>query len=714
MLDWYTIQGNALVFSRQWKDFQGLEKQSGQQFVTELLACFGLQANEVGEFELKVGNSWMDYFWPKKLGVEMKSPGNSLSEAKKQLSNYVKLLDPELVPQLLLVSDFLNIHLYNLVTKKWYEFKTSNLRKHINKFIDLIEDKTKNVNEDQEEVNVKAAEKMAKLHDALKSHGYDGHELEVYLVRLLFCLFAEDTGIFCKDLFRDYIEQSKANGSDLSDRISILFQVLNLPKNSTKRKFLSEELKQFCYVNGSLFKTLLSSAVFNQKMRSILLDCCNFDWSAISPAIFGAIFQGVMSREQRREIGAHYTSEENILKVIKPLFLDELWNEFEEVKLIDRKLTAFHEKISRLKFLDPACGCGNFLIITYRELRCLEFEILKIKCKEQALFDSKGMLKVSINQFYGIEIEDFPCQIFLVGMLLMEHQMNMTVSDYFGKPVINLPLEESANVFYGNALRVDWGIVVPKGELSYILGNPPFNGARTMLSKQKEDMGVVFGELKGFGNLDYVTAWFKKAADLMKGTNIRCGFVSTNSIVQGEQPAILWKALMRMGVHINFGVPTFKWSNDASGKAAVHCVIVGFSYLKTEPIINQYLIKAPIVFIESRQQPICRVPDMVFGNMANDGGNLILSAEEYEEFFKKEPKAKKYIRRFMGAEEFINNIPRYCLWLVGVEPSELRKMPLVKSRLEGVRKNRRASKSEGTRKLADVTMLFGEIRQPYK
>jgi hypothetical protein len=426
------------------------------------------------------------------------------------------------------------------------------------------------------------------------------------------------------------------------------------------------------------------------------------------------MLQGVMSQQQRREIGAHYTSEENILKVINPLFMDELWDEFERIKLIPKALDNFHDKISRLRFLDPACGCGNFLIITYRELRRLELEILKLQFKKSSLFDIERWLKVKLGQFYGIEIEDFPCQIFQVGMWLMEHQMNLRVSEIIKQLYVRLPLGKSANVVHGNALRIDWGTVVPKGELSYILGNPPFNGARTMLSRQKDDMGVVFGDLKGLGNLDYVTAWYKKAADMMKGTNIRSAFVSTNSIVQGEQPGILWKELMRMGIHINFGVPTFKWSNDASGKATVHCVIVGFSYLKTEPIINQYLVKAPIVFIESRQKPICCVPDMVFGNMPNDGGNLILSAEEYKEFIKYEPRAKKYIRRFMGADEFINNIPRYCLWLNGVEPSELRKMPFVMSRLEGVRNHRMASKREGTRKLADVPMLFGEIRQPDK
>jgi len=426
------------------------------------------------------------------------------------------------------------------------------------------------------------------------------------------------------------------------------------------------------------------------------------------------MFQGVMDKQSRRELGAHYTSEANILKLINPLFMDDLWREFDRVKTDPTALDHFHEKLGRLKFLDPACGCGNFLITTYRELRLLELDILKIKCgaNRQRLLDVSTLLKVTVDQFYGIECEDFPCQIATVGLWLIDHQMNLRVSDFFGQYLHRLPLKQSATIVHGNALRIDWETVVPKRELSFLLGNPPFNGARTMNAEQKDDMNYVFFRQTGVGNLDYVTAWYRKAADYMVGTNIRTAFVSTNSISQGEQVALLWKPLMQRGIHINFGIRSFKWSNEAKGKATVHCVIVGFSYFRTEPNINPYLLEAPTVFIEGRSKPLCDVPNMVFGNMPNDGGNLIIEKDEYEQFIQAEPKADKFIRRFAGADEFVSSIPRYCLWLVKATPAELRSMPTVMSRVEKVREFRSSSRREGTRKKASTSTLFCEIRQP--
>jgi type I restriction-modification system DNA methylase subunit len=735
MYNWHVIYENALAFSSRWKKFQGLERQHDQQFITELLSCFGVKAGEVGVFQEKAGNSWIDYLWPGMLGVEMKSPGQNLSKAMTQLYNYLPKIPEESVPKYLLVSDFNNFLLLRLLTKDRYEFKTSNFYKNVEKFADIVGDTSDKVYGEQEEVNVRAADMMARLHDALKSHGYDGHNLEVYLVRLLFCLFAEDTGIFTKNSFKRYIEKSKLDGSDLSERIAKLFEILNLPdQDRAKRNLLSDELKRFRYLNGSLFVYLLPSAEFDKKMRQILLDCTNFDWSKISPAIFGAMFQGVMSQEQRRELGAHYTSEENILKLIKPLFLDELRAEFDKVKIDTQALKFFYETLPKLKFLDPACGCGNFLIITYRELRLLELDILNIlywKTPLKQLLDISGGLKVSIEQFYGIELEDFPCQIAHVGMWLVDHQMNLLVSEQFGSVYVRLPLTQSVNIVQGNALRMDWESVIPKEKLSYILGNPPFVGYSNQNKEQKADIINVYVDENGkpftaAGKVDYVTAWYYKAVKYISGTQIRVAFVSTNSITQGEQVAYVWKPLFDLfGIHIDFAYRTFKWSNDTKGKAAVYCVIVGFSLvnsrekliydgvIKTKAKnINPYLIDSVNIFIESRTNPICDVPMMVYGNKPTDGGHLFISAEEYEDFIAKEPLSAKYIKQIYGSEEYIYGIKRYCLWLVGANPGDLKKMPYVMERIEKVRKFRLSSKKIQTRESAALPSLFQEIRQP--
>jgi len=527
----------------------------------------------------------------------------------------------------------------------------------------------------------------------------------------LFCLFADDTGIFPKDSLYHYVETSKPDGTDLSERISKLFEVLNMPPETRdKRTLLSDELKQFRYINGKLFSDYLPSAEFDAKMRRTLIDCLNFDWNKISPAIFGAMFQGVMDKDQRRELGAHYTSEENILKLINPLFLDGLWQEFDKVKTDPVALDRFHVKISKLKFLDSAAGCGNFLIITYRELRLLELEILKMKINTtQMTLDIEPLLKVSVEQFYGIEYEGFPCQIAQVGMWLTDHQMNLRASEQFGVYFARLPLTQSATIVHDNALRVDWESVVPKYELSYILGNPPFVGNNQLNPEQRNDIAPFFPKNK---RMDYVCAWYVKSAQYMENTQIKAAFVSTNSISQGEQVTLLWKPLMDKGIFINFGIPTFKWSNEAKGKAAVYCVIVGFSYRKTEPNISPYLIEAPTVFIESRSKPICDIPKMQRGNQPTDGGNLIIEASDYANFVTDEPLAEKYIKRLIGAVEFINGLERYCLWLVHCSPADLRKMPLVLERIEKCRQMRLASPDKGTRQLADKPMLFRETNNP--
>jgi len=713
---WDNILANAIAFSKYWKN-AGNEKAEAQTFVMDFLRVFGVaDPMAVGGFEYKVSLSgarigYIDYVWKGKIAIEMKSRGKDLNAAFSQLQTYMQHLPEEEIPDLWLVCDFENIRLCRRSTNEIWNFKTKDLRKHIKRFADIAGYETERVRDDQVEVNVKAAEKMAKLHDALKTHGYEGHDLEVYLVRLLFCLFADDTGIFPQDSFFRYIDQSRADGYDLSDRIARLFEVLNMPEDArAKRTLLADELRQFRYINGMLFSATLPMAEFDAKMRQTLIDCVNFDWSRISPAIFGAMFQGVMDKNQRRELGAHYTSEENILKLINPLFMDELWKEFDRVKTDPAALDRFHEKIAGLKFLDPACGCGNFLIITYRELRMLELEVLKMKIGAgQRVLDISPLLKVSVEQFYGIECEDFPCQIARVGMWLIDHQMNLRVSDQFGQYYARLPLTQSATIVHGNALRIDWENVVPKEELSYILGNPPFIGYAYQSSEQKEDIAL----LTKNKNLDYVAMWYIKAAQYIQNTQIRGAFVSTNSIVQGEQVTALWKPLSEtLNIYINFGIPTFRWSNEAKGKAAVHCVIVGFSAQKTENDLNPYLVKATVVFLEKRSKPICDVPEMSRGNEPADGGNLLLNQDEYEELIAKEPLAEKYIKRFSMGEEFLHNIPRYCLWLVGAAPADLKKMPRIMERVEKVRQMRLTSKRARTLELAQTPTLFERTKNP--
>ncbi len=733
-LSWENIASNATSFAHKWEAREGKEKQQAQMFVNDFLACFGItDPIAIGEYEHKcpkeVGDDgYIDFFAPSKIIIEMKTAGRSLDKAFTQVKDYVIHLESHEMPELIMVSDFNEIILYHRTTAKRTAFKTKDLKKHVKKFAVIAGRESARTYDNQIEVNIKAAEKMAKLHDALKDSGYDGHELEVYLVRLLFCLFADDTGIFPQDSFLNYLENSKEDGSDVAQRLAHLFEVLNMPNETRKKRInLSADLLEFRYINGGLFKDRLAFADFNNKMRITLIDCCKFDWNKISPAIFGSMFQGVMSEKLRRELGAHYTSEENILKLINPLFMDDLWKEFEEVKSISQKLEAFHKKIASLKFLDPACGCGNFLIITYRELRLLELEVLKMKVNtKQAMLDIGQMLKVSIEQFYGIEYEDFPSQITQVGMWLIDHQMNLRVAELFGQYYAHIPLTQSVNIFHGNALTTDWKNVVPKAELNYIIGNPPFVGARLMSNEQKTELMGIFSNIKNAGNLDYVCCWYKKAIDYMKNTTIQTAFVSTNSICQGEQVANLWKPLFDKGIYINFAYRTFTWSNEAKGKAAVYCIIVAFSYINKKNSlivlengqktnvreINAYLCATSPIFIYSRQKPICDIPPIGIGNKPIDGGNYLFTAEEKDQFIKKEPNSEKWFRPWIGAHEFINGYFRYCLFLKHCPLNELKKMPECLKRIEEVKQFRLGSKSAPTQKLAEYPLSFHVENMP--
>ena len=736
-LSWNEIKTRAVVFSREWENAH-YEKGETQLFYKDFFDIFSIPLRKVGFFEksvTKLNNQqgFIDLFWPGTLLVEQKSTGRSLEDARKQVFNdYLPGISTEQFPRYILLSDFQNFELLDLETGEQASFKLSDLHKNVHRFAFIAGYQTHKIKE-QDPVNIKAAELMGKLHDQLRDIGYAGHDLEVYLVRLLFCLFAEDTGIFQRQQFQDYIEQRTfEDGSDLGHHLVTFFHLLNTPSGK-RLSNQDEQLNAFPYVNGNLFEEMLPPAAFDSAMRQALLACCALDWSRISPAIFGSLFQSIMDEEARRNLGAHYTSEQNILKLINPLFMDDLRAEFGKVKNNKNKLFEFHKKLRTLAFLDPACGCGNFLVIAYRELRLLELEVLRAAHKNgQMVIDIHQMIQLDVDQFHGIEIEEFPAQIAQVALWLVDHQMNLLVSQEFGMYFARIPLTSSAKIVHGNALRMDWRNVIAPERLNYIMGNPPFVGRQFQSAEQKAEMLACYQHINKAGIMDYVTAWYCKAVDYIQNTDIRVAFVSTNSITQGEQVAPLWNELRaRNKTRIHFAHRTFKWINEAKGKAAVYCVIIGFGAqetktkrlfeyedIKGEPHeikaqnINPYFVDAPDVVVESRRKPLCQVSPMIFGSMPNDGGNLLLSEEEKHELIEQEPQAEKWIKPFLNAEEFLHNKPRYCLWLVNCPPNELRKMPLIMKRVEAVKAHRKSSTRPTTQKLAATPTLFGEIRQP--
>ena len=733
-LSWNEIKDRALNFSKEWADTSN-EEADAKPFLVEFFNVFGISSKRVSTFEHRVKkldekDGYIDLLWKGTILIEMKSRGKNLDKAYQQAKDYLHGLKQHELPKYILVSDFENVRLYDLEEDKHIEFKLNDLVNNVQHF-GYILGYQKKVYKEQDPANIKAAELMGKLHDRLEEIGYTGHPLEVYLVRILFLLFAEDTTIFNKQQFQDYLEQrTNEDGSDLASKLQELFQVLNTAKEN-RFKNLDEQLADFPYVNGKLFEENLPTASFDTKMRQALLDCCYIDWSKISPAIFGSMFQSVMNPKERRNLGAHYTSETNILKLIKPLFLDDLWKEFESIKDNKNKLPEFHKKLSTLKFLDPACGCGNFLIITYRELRLLELEILRATHKGgQQIMDVSSIILLDVDMMSGIEYEEFPARIAEVAMWLIDHQMNMQISNEFGQYFVRLPLKKSAKIVHGNALQTDWETVVPN--VDFIFGNPPFIGKQMQNKAQKEDMNFVFERNKVSNILDYVTAWYYKSANYIQNTKIKVAFVSTNSIVQGEQVGALWNLLFeKFKIKIHFAHRTFSWSNEAKGNAAVHCVIIGFANFDTEnksifeyedikgeahqikvKNISPYLIEGKDFALNSRTKSYCQVPELNFGNMANDGGNLILQTEEkFNQYISQEPNGKKFIKPFVGSDELINNLKRYCFWLVNVAPNELKSFPILRARIAEVRKFRIASTRGATNKLAEFPTLFGEIRQ---
>jgi hypothetical protein len=673
--------------------------------------------------------------WKGQILIEMKSKGKDLGKAYGQAKGYLHGLKQIEIPKYVLVCDFDRFRLYDLEEKgndEFHEFTLKDLVHNVEHF-GFIAGYQKKIYREEDPVNIRAAELMGKLHDRLKEIGYEGHPLEVYLVRVLFLLFAEDTTIFEKQQFQDYVEQrTSEDGSDLAAKLQELFQVLNTPLDK-RFKNLDEQLAAFPYVNGKLFEEILPTAFFDASMRDSLLECCYLDWSKISPAIFGSMFQSVMDPKERRNLGAHYTSEKNILKLIKPLFLDELWTEFEKCKNNTAQLRDFHFRMSKLKILDPACGCGNFLVITYRELRLLELEVLRhLHKNNQVAIDLHAVALLDVDMMNGIEIEEFPARIAEVAMWLIDHQMNMLMSMEFGQYYARLPLKKSANIVHANALRVDWNEVVKKKELSYILGNPPFVGKHLQSESQKEDMKRIFFNVKGFGVLDYVTSWFIKSANMIVDSKINVAFVSTNSITQGEQVGILWNLLFnKYNIKIHFAHRTFNWMNEAKGNAAVHCVIIGFAcYDKKVKVIYElnnesgtkevekvsnispYLLEGKDLTILSRTVPLSNVPTILFGSKLVDGGNYLFTEDEKNQFLIQEPKSYEYFRDVLSGDEFLNGKKRFCLWLKDIKPSVLSELHFINERVDNVKQFRLRSSKMSTRNSANFPTRFAELRQP--
>lgn len=724
-LDWSDIKKNAAKFALRFKDVKK-EASYKQIFWSEFLQMFGVDIIQVGAFEyyvkkLGVKNGEIDYFWPGKVIIEHKSSGKDLDAAMDQAMDYLLGIEKkEELPRYIIVSDFKRIRLMDLVEHRDDTIRLQDLPDNIEMFGFLAGYSDKRI-EGQHPVNVKAAEVMGELYDHLRRSNYPEDDVNLLLSRLVFCLFAEDADIFEKHSFSSYVSfYSSEDGTGVGSTLNEVFEVLNT-RYEDRQTMMSSELQKFPYVNGGLFAKRLATPMFDREMRDCLLGASKLDWKYISPAIFGSLFQSIMDPAMRRHLGAHYTSEENILKVINPLFMDDLRAEYGRIKGNPKELRRFWDRIADIRILDPACGCGNFLIISYRELRRLEMDVLDSLYKNQMILDESHL---HIDHFYGIEINEFASMVANLSMILMDHLMNLEMRNRFGRCRDVIPLKEKSNIVCDDSLEVDWTSIVEPRLLTFIVGNPPFIGAKIQSEHQREQMTRFFQ--KNAGVLDYVSAWYVKAARMMaENPSIRTAFVSTNSITQGEQVEPIWKPLKDLGIRINYAYRTFRWNNEAKGVAAVHVIIVGFS-LQNIPCrifthsnglygevevqyvehINAYLVDGPDVFISNRGRPICDVPVIGIGNKPIDDGNYLFTPEEMKEFVRKEPKSEQYFHRWIGSREFINREERYCLWLGECSASELRSMPECLKRVEAVRQFRLSSKSKPTRKLAETPTRF--------
>jgi hypothetical protein len=717
------------------------ERADAQPFWKDFFHVFGINARRVGSFERPVrnlltvgGRGRIDFLWKGVALVEHKSRGEDLDGAAAQARDYFPGLRDHELPRYVIVSDFARFRLQDLEAGGGaLEFPLADLPRRIGLF-GFISGYTTRHDAPRNPVDQDAAEKLGALHDLLEDDGFRGRPLDVWMVRTLFCLFADSAGIFEMGIFRALIERRTGeDGSDLGAWMARLHKVLATPEDA-RQASLDESLRPFPYVNGGLFDATVAQPETNSAMRAALLECCRVDWSRVSPAIFGSLFQSIKDRAERRRGGEHYTTEANILKCLDPLVLDALRAELAAAGRDARRLDALLRRLRRVRIFDPACGCGNFLVVAYRELRRIELAALRARYGGDGVGQLLGTIvsTVNVDQMFGIEVEDWPGQIAQVALWLTDHQMNMELSEEFGTLRMRLPLTTAPHIVIGNALREDWAEIVRPGEDVFCVGNPPFVGKHYRSARQTEDMRIAMHSFGNIGDVDYVTAWFWKAAEWMKGTSASAAFVATNSLTQGEQVAVLWPALFsRYGIKFHFAYRTFVWRNEARGVAAVHCVIIGFACFDVsnkrlfEPgasagtwaarivaNISPYLIDGPDAVVAKRRTPLGPVPQMRCGSKPSDGGHLILSPTEKDDLLAAAPNAAPFLRPYLGSEEFINGGKRWCLWLKNAPPQTLRAIRPVQQRLEAVRAFREASTAVPTRRAAATPALFFFDGQP--
>lgn len=737
-----TMRRRAVAFAAKFADSTS-EAADRQTFWNEFFAIFGVDRTQVAAFELlakraSTGNrGWIDLIYPGHMAAEHKSAGEPLGPAMQQLIDYLPSLTKAEHPWLLVACDFQRFRWRNLRDDSKGEFRLDELSDNVDLFAWIAgHGDPGHEFENVADADLKATQLLADIHDRLALNGYGGHALREWLTRVLFCLFADDSGVWDRAAFHAYIAAyTRPDGADLGPSLAYLFQILNTPEPLRPRN-LEESLAQFTFINGDLFAETIQIPPCDEETRDALLSACLFDWAAISPAIFGSMFQNVMNKEERRTLGAHYTTEENILRTIGPLFLDDLASELSRAQT-KPTLEAFLDKLSRLTFFDPACGCGNFLVIAYREVRKLETEAVRLLRKkqgrsEQMAMDITLLFKVRVDQFYGIEIEEFPARIARTALYLMDHQCNRAVSAEFGQHYARFPIPAAPHITIANALRTDWNDVLPAARASFVFGNPPFIGRGLVQSAHREELEAIWGAQLN-SNIDYVSGWFGCALTyLEENPTARWAFVATNSICQGEAVPPIWSAILRGGWRTRFAHRSLRWTSEAKGKAAVHVSIVGFDKAETPkptlwvypdggrgaPVeqqannINPYLVDAPACIVIPREKPVSEdLPPVNFGNMARDGGFLLVEPDEYEAV-RADSIAARYLRPFLGARELMHSEPRWCLWMVDLIPGDVAKSKVLRDRLEGVRTFREVSQASSTRAMAMTPHLFGQRSQP--
>jgi len=746
-------------FVEEWKD-RGQEDEHDETFWNQFLQeVMGIaRVHHIIDYQKKVK---IDGFWKRidayipasKVLIEQKSKGIDLARKAKQSDGselspydqafrYASYLPASEQPSYIITSNFSEFRIYDRnndpAGEKPVVIGLEELPQQLRAF-DFIVDPLNLRIARQQQVNIDAARLIGDLYAHIRTQYHDPEtsrrDLAVLMVRILFCLYAEDSGLFEHGLFYHYLRVIPAGQGVFRDALIKLFKVLDTPEDK-RDAYLGETLSQFPYVNGGLFADEIEIPIFNDNIKYKMLQQASFEfnWSEVSPVIFGSIFESILSGDERRAGGMHYTSVENIHKVIDPLFLDELRLEFQKAGTKKAALRALQDRIASLKFLDPACGSGNFLTETYLELRALENDVLRRLTGEQMPMEFSGegfpsFVKVNVGQFYGIEINDFAVSVANTALWIADHQANQATARIINRPVVNLPLKKYDNIVCANALRIDWNDVIPASECSYIMGNPPFLGARNQNPSQKAEILSLFSGARNVGDIDYVAGWYMKAAGYIANSSIACAFVSTNSITQGVQVANIWKPLIEKGVGIDFAYKSFIWSSEATDKANVHCVIIGFSHSnnKSERIIytssvkqlvtyashiNPYLLDAPDIFIYTRQKPLCEVPTIGMGNQPIDDGNYLFTDSEKELFVLHEPAANPYFIKWLGADEFINRKHRWCLWLGDCSPSEIKRMPNALARVDAVRSYRQKSNRASTRKMADFPTRFQTENMP--